>query len=314
MRVKGKRILKNGAVAGYVYYSDEKKWKWRIIKGPKKGMKGGKILTAQDILDNFYLCTQTRYDKPIIDELLPMGSFEELNGKYSSHHIALKKIKNKAKTINNAKILGSSQYGLYFRFVRKNHLDDDYGFYKNNTNYFNYENNINRTFVFDIEKLLEYIKKFQTTIPLCWFAGHNAYGYENYWDTFLFKNFIEAFLSNIGSILEERLYDHEFVCRIPIPINNDEAGFLGVSPISILDLYNNYNNNYNNYNNYNNNYNNYNNNYIFDMTLAKKQLIRKKNKNNYKNKKRICINQGCKIKSRGKGKFICNCNHLSTNV
>ena len=36
MRVKGKRILKNGAVAGYVYYSKEKKWKWRIIKGPKK--------------------------------------------------------------------------------------------------------------------------------------------------------------------------------------------------------------------------------------------------------------------------------------
>lgn len=41
MRVKGKRILKNGAVAGYIYYSDEKKWKWRIFKGPKKGMKGG---------------------------------------------------------------------------------------------------------------------------------------------------------------------------------------------------------------------------------------------------------------------------------
>lgn len=41
MRVKGERILKNGAVAGYVYYSNEKKWKWRIIKGPKKGMKGG---------------------------------------------------------------------------------------------------------------------------------------------------------------------------------------------------------------------------------------------------------------------------------
>lgn len=39
MRVKNKRILKNGAIAGYVYYKDEKKWKWRII-GRKK-MKGG---------------------------------------------------------------------------------------------------------------------------------------------------------------------------------------------------------------------------------------------------------------------------------
>jgi len=37
MRVKNKRVLKNGAIAGYVYYSTEKKWKWRIITGPTKG-------------------------------------------------------------------------------------------------------------------------------------------------------------------------------------------------------------------------------------------------------------------------------------
>ena len=41
MRVKGKRVLKNGATAGYVYYSKDKKWKWRIISGPKS-RKGGK--------------------------------------------------------------------------------------------------------------------------------------------------------------------------------------------------------------------------------------------------------------------------------
>ena len=39
MKVKNKRVLKNGAVAGYVYYKSEKKWKWRIIKGPLKGGK-----------------------------------------------------------------------------------------------------------------------------------------------------------------------------------------------------------------------------------------------------------------------------------
>ena len=39
MRVKEKKVLKNGAVAGYVYYSREKKWKWRIISGPKKKSK-----------------------------------------------------------------------------------------------------------------------------------------------------------------------------------------------------------------------------------------------------------------------------------
>lgn len=41
MKIKGKRILKNGALAGYVFYEKEKKWKWRIIKGPIKNKKGG---------------------------------------------------------------------------------------------------------------------------------------------------------------------------------------------------------------------------------------------------------------------------------
>lgn len=36
MKIKGKRILKNGVTAGYVYYKNDKKWKWRFLKGPKK--------------------------------------------------------------------------------------------------------------------------------------------------------------------------------------------------------------------------------------------------------------------------------------
>lgn len=39
MKIKGKRVLKNGAIAGYIYYNEEKKWKWRIIKGPIKTKK-----------------------------------------------------------------------------------------------------------------------------------------------------------------------------------------------------------------------------------------------------------------------------------
>ena len=50
MKVKGKRILKNGAVAGYVYYSKEKKWKWRIIGRDKKGGGGN----AQSKMITFY--------------------------------------------------------------------------------------------------------------------------------------------------------------------------------------------------------------------------------------------------------------------
>lgn len=42
MRVKNQRVLKNGTVAGYVYYNKEKKWKWRFIgKKAMKKLKGG---------------------------------------------------------------------------------------------------------------------------------------------------------------------------------------------------------------------------------------------------------------------------------
>ena len=45
--IKNKRILKNGAIGGYVYYANENKWKWRIIGNNKTktkhkgGHKGG---------------------------------------------------------------------------------------------------------------------------------------------------------------------------------------------------------------------------------------------------------------------------------
>jgi hypothetical protein len=38
MEIKNKRVLKNGAIAGYVYFPKDKKWKWRIVG---KQMKGG---------------------------------------------------------------------------------------------------------------------------------------------------------------------------------------------------------------------------------------------------------------------------------
>lgn len=52
MKIKGKRILKNGVTAGYVYYKNDKKWKWRFLKGPKKKnkQKGGNKVTNANIL------------------------------------------------------------------------------------------------------------------------------------------------------------------------------------------------------------------------------------------------------------------------
>ena len=48
MRTKDTRILQNGALAGYVYYSKEKKWKWRIIgRNEKKG--GGETEIIEEL-------------------------------------------------------------------------------------------------------------------------------------------------------------------------------------------------------------------------------------------------------------------------
>ena len=48
MRIKDKRVLKNGAIAGYVYYPKENKWKWRIV-GRIKQKGGGKEEMIQAI-------------------------------------------------------------------------------------------------------------------------------------------------------------------------------------------------------------------------------------------------------------------------
>lgn len=35
MKIKGKRVLKNGTTAGYIKQKDGS-WKWRFITGPRK--------------------------------------------------------------------------------------------------------------------------------------------------------------------------------------------------------------------------------------------------------------------------------------
>jgi len=42
MRIKGKRVLKNGAIGAYVYNPKSKKWNWRIIGHESKHKGGGK--------------------------------------------------------------------------------------------------------------------------------------------------------------------------------------------------------------------------------------------------------------------------------
>lgn len=71
MKVKGKRTLKNGAVAGYVYYSKEKKWKWRIIGKNKKGGGRGKG-------NKKYTCSSHKTNK--LEEMCVVNS----KGKYNT--------------------------------------------------------------------------------------------------------------------------------------------------------------------------------------------------------------------------------------
>ena len=143
----------------------------------------------------------------------------------------LKKFKKKSDQISNVKIVGTSQFGLYFRFVKKTDLPKDIEFYHSNDTKFE----INRSFVFDIKSFLNYIQTQQKNIPLCFYSPGNYYGRE-YYDSILFKNDIEFFLNSVYVDLQKNLYIHEFVCRIPIPLVQ-LAGFIGKINFITLSLY-----------------------------------------------------------------------------
>ena len=299
-----------------------------------------------------------------------MGSFNEVEQIYGSNNEDLKKIKNLKREIKNAKIVGTSQYGLYFRLVKKNIIDNHTFLEKNSNNF-----NKTRTFVFNFDTFLDYVLKSnkKSKIPLFWYANFNAYGYTKYGAVML-NNSKQIFLDKIGEDLEDKLYEHELVCRIPIPINNSSAGFLGKINFEILGLreineskynknvdigskvkidvnklgplyqsfknktytireitniqyildgfggiskncviLNNSNNNENNlyYNNENNLYNNNENNLYYNnaeecKNIKNKLIKRRKNSKKYQNAKSKCMSCKFKIKSKGKGKFLCS--------
>ena len=162
-------------------------------------MKGGN-LTETEIFDNYYLCTASRYDKPIIDHLLPMGSFTELEKLYRNNK-DLNNIKNKQIKINNAKIVGSSQYGLYFRLVKKEDIEK---YEILNSNEINFKSR--RSFIFDFNKFLDYVSLYTESIPLFFFTNSNGYGYEYVSSCKLYKTNKIDFVKCIGNLLEKSLY------------------------------------------------------------------------------------------------------------
>ena len=190
-------------------------------------------LSADEIIDNFYLCTQSRHKTPITDFLRPFGSFEELDERYKLHPALVKSIKDRQMKISNA-IAGSSssQYGVYFRLVKKK-LVNDFEIKKSD----DVEFTIGRSFIFNIRGFLDYIQKQKIpNVPLFYYSSRNSYGYEIYSDAFLTnQSDINSFLQNIGNTLSSSLYQHELVSRLPIPLSKD-SGFIGVINHGILSF------------------------------------------------------------------------------
>lgn len=97
MKVKNKRTLKNGAVAGYVYYKDEKKWKWRIVEGPKSGGRKKKKFKGVKIpLSNFlkFNNRQSNQSEQLNDNIT-IDTFNEINYDYLNHNFEYKNFKQK---------------------------------------------------------------------------------------------------------------------------------------------------------------------------------------------------------------------------
>ena len=179
-------------------------------------IKGGTI--KHSVIDKYYLCTQSRYDKTLT-KLMPFGSFKELEEIYNRDEDDLKFIKSQKIDIPDAKIVGDSQYGIYFRLVEKSEIDK-YKLYANDSTKFK----SNRSFIFNFGIFLEYVTRLTNNIPLFWYSSSNYYGYEKYSSELLFKNILD-FLNNIENLIQGD-YQHELVCRIPIPLDQT-TGFIG---------------------------------------------------------------------------------------
>ena len=182
------------------------------------------------IFENYYLATQSRYKAPI-EILRPFGSFKELEELYSTKFWEIERIKSMYVDVKDKQIVGTSQYGIYFRLVKKSDIDK-HTIFKSDSETFSSL----RSFIFDFRIFLNYISNEYNGIPLFWYSNYNAYGYTKYkaeeMNTILMKDDPEMFVSEIND-LEKKLRIHELVCRIPIPLT-PETGFIGKINSGIL--------------------------------------------------------------------------------
>ena len=106
--IKVKKILKNGAIAGYVYYEKEKKWKWRIVGRVKKtgGYKSQikdnlSILHGMGSRNQFYQKRLNNFEKGVNKNKIASNLQKRLNRKYSGKLTNERQKKKKNNRKNN---------------------------------------------------------------------------------------------------------------------------------------------------------------------------------------------------------------------
>jgi len=108
MRIKSKRVLKNGAVAGYVYYSDEKKWKWRIV-GHTKSKKGGFRPNFKKVCTTESCKTTQKYER-----------IEKNKYSYNNKNNPSAEIKARLATLHNTGFLNSYYKKMLKKYEKAN--------------------------------------------------------------------------------------------------------------------------------------------------------------------------------------------------
>ena len=208
----------------------QNKYKYKLENG--NNQIGG-VNIKHNVIDKYYLCTQCRHESGI-DIILPFGSFIELDTIYREYNYDLSNIKSQKIDISSARIVGTSQYGSYFRLIEKSQIDNIY--IKHNDDNTNFETT--RSFIFDFGIFLEYVFNLTNNIPLFFYSPGNNYGYQKYGSVLLSKKYdtIINFLNNIENLIQTN-FEHELVCRIPIPLDS-KTGFIGKINVGTLGMKN----------------------------------------------------------------------------
>jgi hypothetical protein len=243
---------------GYFYKEYKNGKKIRISRNEynkkNKQVGGG---NKQWLIDNFYLGTEVNIDHEV-DELMPFGYYKNIKqhlqsisgvkgaiNPYAKND--LNQITSLYKNIPRKRGMGitklqptGTEYGIYFRFVLKNLV--------NNKTYEKFTNK--RSFLFNIEDFLNYILEKTdelkiNNIPLFYFNPLDQSGAESKANSILLRPKSKYNPDPIGDFLERvsdkitktNIYYHECVSRIPIPLNSNSGYFKKIN-LGIIQLQN----------------------------------------------------------------------------